>query len=263
MKSGRSFIVQPLSAWFATRLSRFRWQYLDNVTNLVWPPRRRIAGKDDADHSFLNRNNCADFELRFVRAARNRLALWFLHCFQSNRMSPTRCPTPPHAVVIAVLVTDVDSAEGPCQSRAQLKTGIIVDDRARVVAQSSVDFLYAPAEVTHERFRPFVQDSEASCRDEDFRRGPLALSSQPDKLVPHLQHVLDQVDFDPYVGKEGSIRSPDRFGILLVQERAFSSNHRDEAHSSEFPDRCHSLSERCSASNCIVLCFDRTFERDP
>src|SRR5215831_7632533 len=202
MKSGRSFIVQPLSAWFATRLSRFRWQYLDNVTNLVWPPRRRIAGKDDADHSFLNRNNCADFELRFIRAARNRLALWFLHCFQSNRMSPTRCPTPPQAVVIAVLVTDVDSTEGLSQSRSQLKTGIIVDDRTRVVAQSTIDFLYAPAEVTHQRLWHSVQGPEATRRDEDFRRGPLALSGHPHKLMPHFEDVFDQVDFDSHARKK-------------------------------------------------------------
>src|SRR5262249_43044451 len=63
MKSEKSFIMPPRMRLLPLRHSRFRWHYLDNVTGLVWPARRRIPDKDDADHSFLNRNNCADFEL--------------------------------------------------------------------------------------------------------------------------------------------------------------------------------------------------------
>jgi hypothetical protein len=90
MNSGKSFITEIQFLGFASfpalGLNGYRF---DNVMNLVWPAGRRIAGNNDADHSFCDRNDSTDFELGFVRAAANCLAISFLvHRFQRTLTAP-------------------------------------------------------------------------------------------------------------------------------------------------------------------------------
>src|SRR5258708_3864443 len=50
---------------------------------------------------------------------------------------------------------------------------------------------------------------------------------------------------------------------MLVQERVFSSDDRNEAHSTKLPDGLHRLDEGRSATDSIMVPFVRAFERDP
>src|ERR1051326_1669557 len=178
----------------------------------------------------------------------------------SDHMRPTRSTTALKTVVVTILVGNVDSPERLFQRAAQVETFIVIDNRARIVAQSTVNLLYAPAEVTHERFRRSVQDSETFRGDEDFGCGWLSFSKHGRKLMSHFQHVFNQVDFDLHGGKKCSICFADRLRALLVQEWAFGSDDWHEADAAQFPHRPDRLSKRRSAPNGVMFRFFRAFE---
>src|ERR1022692_1779226 len=114
-------------------------------------------------------------------------------------------PTASHAIVVAILVPDVDAPKRLPQRRSHLESWIVVDHRARVVAELAVDLLNRPAEVAHQQLWGFAECREAVYSHEYLGMRQLAAARKSCDVMAHFEHVLDQADFDGRARKQRSI----------------------------------------------------------